>query len=407
MKKRFAAIMLAAVMLTACDNSVQQSNDAPVNMGTSTETADGINSTTEESYDMNKETFYKATEDNVKLFGRTYFDGETGKLYCALSGTGVEFTFTGTKCSITVVGDNNSLSAAMADNHARIGIYVDGERVIDDMVDSKEEVYEVFRSDEPKEVTVSLVKLSESPMSTIAVSNISVTGTSIKPVPYKDKFIEFIGDSITCGYGADDPDKNHKFSTKTEDVTKAFAYKTAQALDVDYSMVSFSGYGIISGYSDGTKKVSEQSLPQYYTKLGYSWSANGSFKPSEIDWDFGKRQPDIIVINLGTNDDSYTLDHKERQEEFSAAYTEFLKTVRANNPDAKIVCAFGVMTDRLFDYVQLAVDNYTAETGDSNISTLKFDVQQAADGYSADWHPSVKTHDKAAAKLTEYLKTLL
>ncbi len=407
MKKRIAAIMLAAVMLTACDNSVQQSNNAPVNMGTSTETADGASSTTEESYDMNKETFYKATEDNVKLLGRTYFDGETGKLYCALSGTGVEFTFTGTRCSITVAGDNNSLSAAMADNHARIGIYVDGERVIDDMVDSKEEVYEVFQSDEPKKVTVSLVKLSESPMSTIAVSNISVTGTPIKPVPYKDKFIEFIGDSITCGYGADDPDKNHKFSTKTEDVTKAFAYKTAQALDVDYSMVSFSGYGIISGYSDGTEKVPEQSLPQYYTKLGYSWSANGSFKPSEIEWDFGKRQPDIIVINLGTNDDSYTLDHKERQEEFSAAYTEFLKTVRANNPGAKIVCAFGVMTDRLFDYVQLAVDNYTAETGDSNISTLKFDVQQAADGYSADWHPSIKTHDKAAAKLTEYLKTLL
>ncbi len=65
------------------------------------------------------------------------------------------------------------------------------------------------------------------------------------------------------------------------------------------------------------------------------------------------------------------------------------------------------MGDRLFPYIEQAVENYTAETGDGNVSTFKFDVQQAADGYSADWHPSVTTHDKAAAKLAEYLKTLL
>ena len=392
------AAAISALMLTACGGNT----GLPSSDGTIT---DNSSSTMEESHDMNTETVYKATEENVKLLGRTYYD--TDRLYCALSGTGLEFTFTGTKCSITVVGDNNSASVTMADNHARVGIYVNGERVIDEMINSKEKIFDVFESDEPQEVTVSLVKLSESPMSTIAVTNINVTGTPIKPTPNKDKLIEFIGDSITCGYGADDPDKDHNFSTKTEDVTKAYAYKTAQALGADYSMVSFSGYGIISGYSNGQDKVPEQSLPQYYTKLGYSWAANGSFKPSEVEWDFSKRQPDLIVINLGTNDDSYTLTHKERQEEYSAAYTEFLKTVREKNPDAKIVCALGVMTDRLFDYVQLAVDNYTAETGDSNISTLKFDVQQAADGYSADWHPSITTHDKAAAKLTEYLKTIL
>lgn len=49
--------------------------------------------------------------------------------------------------------------------------------------------------------------------------------------------MEFIGDSITCGYGVDDPDKEHHFKTATEDVTKAYAYKTALALNADYSMV--------------------------------------------------------------------------------------------------------------------------------------------------------------------------
>lgn len=395
--KTVCAAAATVLMLTACGNTEQSSSESTIS---SEEIASG-----EESQEMNVETAYKATEENVKLLGRTYFD--VNRLYCALSGTGFEFTFTGTKCTISVVGDDNSATEANADSHARIGIYVNGERVIDDMVDQTNELYTVFESDEPQDVTVTFVKLSESPHSTFAVTDINVIGSPIKPTPNKDKLIEFVGDSITCGYGADDPDKSHSFSTKTEDVTKAYAYKTAQLLDVDYSMVSFSGYGIISGYSDGEKKVSAQALPKYYTKLGYSWSPNGLFTPSDYDWDFSKRQPDIVVINLGTNDDSYTLTHKDRQEEYSAAYTEFIKKVRENNPDAKIVCALGIMGDRLFPYVEQAVENYTAETGDNNVSTFKFDVQQAADGYSADWHPSVTTHDKAAAKFSEYLKTLL
>ncbi len=65
------------------------------------------------------------------------------------------------------------------------------------------------------------------------------------------------------------------------------------------------------------------------------------------------------------------------------------------------------MGDRLFEYVQKAADEYSAETGDKNIYTMKFDVQSPADGYSADWHPSVTTHDKAAAKLSEEIKKLL
>ena len=386
------AAALSAMTFSACGG----------NGGSDAEAAD--NTVTEEVHDMNTETSYKATEENVKLLGRTYFNED--KLYCALSGTGAEFTFTGTKCSVTVMGDSNSGNPANADNQARVGIYVNGERVIDDMVDNLIEVYDVFESETAQDVTVSVVKLSESPMSTIAISDIKVTGSVIAPTPAKDVLIEFIGDSITCGYGADDPVKEHNFSTKTEDVTKAYAYKTAAALNADYSMVSFSGYGIISGYTND-KKVSAQTVPQYYTKLGYSWASNGSFVPANVDWDFSKRQPDVIVINLGTNDDSYTKTDSERKMEYCTEYVEFLKLIREKNPDAKILCTLGVMGDRLYEYVQLAALNYTEETGDTNISTMKFDVQLPDDGYSADWHPSITTHDKAAEKLTNEIKALL
>lgn len=389
-----SAAALSVMLFAGCADGKDQGTGDPAE-----------NTATEVTHDMNTETEYKANYDNVKALGRTYFNDD--KLYCALSGSGAEFSFTGTKCTVSLMGDSTSLSAAQADNQARVGIYVNGERVIDDMVDNLQETYDVFSSETPEDVTVSVVKLSESPMSTFAISGINVTGTEISPTADKDLLIEFIGDSITCGYGIDDPDKDHHFSTKTEDVTKAYAYKTAQALDADYSMVSFSGYGIISGYTNGDKKVENQTVPQYYTKLGYSWSSNGSFVPANVDWDFSKRQPDLIVLNLGTNDDSYTQTDHDKQEEYSAAYVEFIKKIRENNPDAKILCVLGIMGDRLFDYVQLAVYNYTEETGDANISAMKFDVQDPNDGYSADWHPSVTTHDKAAEKLTAEIKTVL
>ncbi len=370
-----------------------------------TGSADGNAETTTEAHDMNTETAYIPNSDNVKMLGRTYLDGD--KLYCALSGTGAEFSFTGTKCTVVVNGDSGCTNASNKDNLARVGIYVNGERVVDDMVDNAVETYDVFSSDTAEDVTVSVVKLSESPMSTIAIDKINVTGSVIKPTEKKGTLIEFIGDSITCGYGIDDPVKEHHFVTSTEDVTKTYAYLTAQALDADYSMVSYSGYGIISGYSDGTKKVTEQLVPKYYTKLGYTWTPNGSFVPSNIEWDFGARQPDVIVVNLGTNDDSYTKSKEDRCLEYQQGYVDFLKTIREKNPDAKILCTLGIMGDNLFPYVEAAVKSYTEETGDANVYTMKFDVQNPDDGYSADWHPSVTTHQKASEKLVEEIKKLL
>ncbi|MGN0609667.1 MAG: GDSL-type esterase/lipase family protein [Oscillospiraceae bacterium] len=344
-------------------------------------------------------------EENFKELGRTYY--ADGKIYCALSGTGAEFTFTGTECSVTVMGDANSANPSMADNQARVGIYVNGERVVDEMIDNLTETYEVFKSDTEETADIKIVKLSESPMSTFAITDITINGKDVKPAEDKERFIEFIGDSITCGYGVDDEDMNHHFSTKTEDTTKTYAYKTAEALNADYSMVSFSGYGIISGYSDGEKKVSEQTVPQYYTKLGYSWSQNGSFVPANIEWDFSKRQPDVVVINLGTNDDSYCKNKDDRCEEFQQTYVEFLKTIREKNPDSTIICTLGIMGQNLYPYVELAARQYSEETGDENISWLMFDMQSQDDGIAADWHPTEKTHAKASAKLAEKIKEVM
>lgn len=344
--------------------------------------------------------------ENVKPLGRTHPLKDS--LWLCFSGSGAEFTFHGSRCEVTIAGDINAYPSKR-DELVRIAIYVDGVRVVDEMIDAKEKTFTVLSEETARDVTVRIVKLSETAMSTCGVKAISVDDPDgIRPTAAKARKIEFIGDSITCGYGVDDEVAEHHFSTTTEDVTRAYAYRTAEMLDADYSMVSISGYGIISGYTaTGEEKVTAQQLPKFYEKLGFSYGTYQKKIAATIKWDFSAFVPDLIVINLGTNDDSYTLNDPDRREEYRAAYVEFLKVVRKNNPDAKILCTLGIMGDRLYPMVYRAVQDYSAETGDANIACMKFDVQKASDGYVADWHPTAVTHGKAAEKLAEEIRELM
>ena len=347
------------------------------------------------------------TWENVKPLGRTHQLKDS--LWLAFSGSGAEFAFTGKRCEVTIQGDINAAKSSAADNHVRIAIDVNGVRVVDDMVNAREETYTVFESETAQDVVVRVVKLSETAMSTCGIKEITVDAQDgIRPTPAKARKIEFIGDSITCGYGVDDEVAEHHFVTATEDVTKAYAYKTAQALDAEYSMVSISGYGIISGYTaTGEEKITNQTIPQFYDKLGFSYGTYQKKIVASVKWDFAAYTPDLIVVNLGTNDDSYTQNSRERQREYCEAYTAFLKEIRSHNPDAKILCTLGVMGDRLYPRVEKAAKDYTEQTGDTNVACMRFSVQSPADGYAADWHPTKATHDKAAQKLTAEIRELM
>lgn len=347
---------------------------------------------------------FPATDPYVKIIGRTHYYNEV--LWLALSGGGVEFVFYGKKAEITVKGDKIATSPA---NQARIGIYVNGKRVIDDQLNQPLKTYTVFESDTDEKVTVRFIKLSEAAMSTVGIVNITVDATKgIKPTPVNAHKIEFIGDSITCGYGVDDENEQNPFSTSTEDVTKAYAYKAAQELQADYSMVSYSGYGIISGYTENDQKLTTHLVPDYYDKVGKSEGEfDNTLQPQAVSWDFNRFVPDLIVINLGTNDDSYTKEEGDRQAEYARQYVEFLKMIRRHNAHAPLLCTLGIMGDRLYPFVEQAVSNYIQETGDSNIASMRFDVQLESDGYAADWHPSKVTHGKAAKQLVAQIKELM
>lgn len=341
------------------------------------------------------------TKENVKLLGRTWLNNDIR--WCSYSASGVEFVFTGRKCTFSLRAD----SMFEQKNHqARYAIYVDDELVVDEMLDKGIKEVPVLDLDNAGEHVIRFVKLSESSDSSLGIQYIICDEEAVvAPTDEKELKIEFVGDSITCGYGVDGV-LGDTYSTGNEDATKAYAYLTARRLEADYSLVALSGHGIISGYtSDGTKQE-KQAMPLYYEKAGSSYGTAGGLSPAEVDWDFSF-VPDVVVINLGTNDNSYTGSDAARKEEYVQGYVDFLKLVRERNPEAEIVCTLGVMGQELCPQIEEAIESFTTETGDTKVHFVKLDVQAYANGWAVDYHPTAASHEHAAEQMTEAIEAIL
>ena len=182
---------------------------------------------------------------------------------------------------------------------------------------------------------------------------------------------------------------------------KSYAYLTAQLLDADYSAVSYSGYGVVSGYTTGERNP-DALLPDCYELVG---------KPSDYAqaWDFESHTNDVVVINLGTNDNSYlSQDFDNRKDEFIAAYTAFLGQVREKNPEAVIICTMGTMGgEDVYPLIQQAIAEYTQQTGDSRVSSYQSATQKPANGLGSDWHPSEVTQQLSAYVLADKICTAI
>lgn len=341
----------------------------------------------------------------AKQLGRTAYHPDTGILWCSLSATGIEFGFRGKECILTLTAD--SAYAAGEAKAARYAVYCNDTLVTAALLTEPERMVTVQNPDEEeKTAQVRLVKLSEAMMSSFGVREIRIlsSDTAVQKYQYSifvsgekmPHLIEFIGDSITCGYGIDGQFPDEPFKTANENAAKSFAYLTAQRLHADYSMVCYSGHGIISGYTETGERMTHELVPPYYGLAGYSTAAiEGNRRIQDDLWDFAE-QPDLIVLNLGTNDASYTGEDPEKQAAFMRAYVEFLKNVRKKNPSAPLLCTLGIMDQKLCDAVAQAAAHYSSETGDCRVRSMRFEMQSASDGYAVDWHPSVITHEKAA-----------
>jgi len=209
--------------------------------------------------------------------------------------------------------------------------------------------------------------------------------------PAKERRIEFVGDSITAGYGVEGDSPTCIYSPETENAALTYAAQTADLLDAAYTIAAVSGVGVVRNYnSDGA--MSTGTMLTYYGRT----VAND---PQE-DWDFGEWVPDAVVINLGTNDFS-TTPHPEG-ELFLEGYTNLIFKVRQKYPRAHIFAVAGpLMVGPAENTIRSVVTQMNEALGDDRVHFVLIEntLELTAVDFGCDWHPNVSGQAKIAAQL--------
>ena len=348
-----------------------------------------------------EEITFVPSAESVKYSGRHIEYNDIS--YLSYTCSAVRFNMTGDRAEAVLVSNGGAYSDRQ---QGWIGVEINGELTKRIRLEDGEQSYILYEGEELKNAEIAIVKLTENQMTNTGIKSITCNASRIAPAAEKELQIEVIGDSITCGYSNEADGPEYGFNCDYENGAATYGYLTANALNADYSLVCISGLGLISNYTDTVGEREDYLLlNDVYKYTDTNFEQRRGIEPLS-EWDFGEGS-DIVVINIGTNDYSYTGRDEDRQYEFYEAYYAFLGDVRQHNPDAEIVCTMGIMGAELFGQIEEAAEDFSRDNSDDRIHTMKFDYQSEEDGYGGDYHPSVATHKKAAAQLAAFLETLM
>jgi lysophospholipase L1-like esterase len=317
-------------------------------------------------------------------------------------GTGLSFTFTGTSAVIDFdeVGGTNSVDLIVNGGEPTVISNVNGTSISTPAGLSQ------------GNHTVELRKRSEALYGTIFVSNVTTDGTS-SPESTPARKIEFIGDSITVGYGLDGtyPCTN---TAALEDNPETYAALAANTLGADYSVVAWSGIGLTRNYVSTTPDSSPV-MPELYTRYGANDADNSYTFPS--DW-----TPDAVVINLGTNDFSYVAYDASGQAydardplnatTYTDAMVSFVQSIQTHYTNAEFFLMTSPMLSDTFPTTEDAQHTTMSNALQAAISQIGanshlVDWPTQGSDVGCDYHPDAATHAAEGAVLASAISTVL
>lgn len=216
--------------------------------------------------------------------------------------------------------------------------------------------------------------------------------------PSRARRIEFIGDSHTVGYGNTSATRQctgQEVHDRT-DTQQAFGPLLARRYDADYRIVAYSGFGIVRNYNGSNP---DRSLPQIYGQPMPDTPAG--IGPAETAW-----RPQIIVINLGTNDFSTPLHAGERwrnaeelRADYRRTYADFVKRLATSQTQARFIL---MGSDQFIADVRAVADQVNSHA--PGLATTVHVTGLEATG--CDWHPSLSDNVKMTDLLAATIESL-
>jgi len=334
-------------------------------------------------------TEYAPASPGIRVTGRTFVNPQ-GLIEFDWPGITISATFSGTACAIKM--DDTG--------HNYYNVFVDDLPVMIMQVLSDTTIV-IAENLENSEHKLVITKRTEGfqGIATFKGLLIDQHGKLLAQDPPPARKIEFIGNSITCGYGTDSDDRFEDFKPETENNYHSFAPITARAFGAEYHIVAHSGQGVVRNYGY-EKQVSPYAMPDRYLQV---------FDTRKTPlWDFNDWKPDMVVINLGTNDFS-TEPHPE-ETVFNRGYNSLIKTVRSKYGAVPIFCIVGPMTNEpCYSYVKKMVEGNRNFLSDENVYFIGIPTYLMIDeeDLGASMHPNYSGQVKMAAHIVPVISSVM
>lgn len=344
----------------------------------------------------------------VRIEGRHFIENDKA-VYC-MSGVSVSLCFKGT----SVMGNFTEGGAGEETSTNYLTILIDGNVLkVVALMPGNQKLILVEGLDSSETHVLSVFKRTECSVGNIVFNGFKLEGQAI---PFTElnaakKRIEFIGNSLTCGYGNEisipappQGQPSTGFHSKNENHLKAWGKITADSLGFAYQCVAYSGRGLYRNNTGNTQGT----VPSFYEKILPD-------DPASPIWEVNKFVADIIVIDLGTNDFAPESRGEFVDEAlFVKTYVDFLTKLRGYYPKAHFICVTGnAMSDywpegrNCWTRIQTLTKQVVNEAnvkGDDHVHYFRLSPQQPP--YGEDWHPSIATHESMAAQIIPFIRSL-
>jgi lysophospholipase L1-like esterase len=338
----------------------------------------------------------------IKNLGRYYVSAEKKAKMFTFSCSGFEVRFKGTSLKAEII----ATECHKPQGEAAIEVIVDETKFAEGKkitLDKERAVYALASGLPYGEHRLRIYKRTESSCSLTGWTYIETDGEFL-PIPEEKHLkIEIYGDSITAGNGVEGVEGDENFETRTENALISYEALAAEKLKADFSVIAIGGYPVYKSPWNGFAVI--KTIPEMFSFADYTW---GTDHTNIVYWDNRKFVPDIVIVNLGTNDDQYILPLKEplqsqEKEGYKQAMRDFIARIFSAYPQCKIVLCLGMIKVSLTeDLLKEVASEYK-----KNVYFLPFDSLKVG-GYMANGgHPNRAMHIKAGQELYDFLKKII
>ncbi|MBQ9008940.1 MAG: hypothetical protein IJ088_06380 [Clostridia bacterium] len=330
------------------------------------------------------------TIPELRITGRINTDPNGYHLYWPLSGA--KFQYTGQNLMVRLTSDYHAFPVYMA-------VLADGKPVIRFPLLRGSFWYPVLLTMDGKPHTIEILRETQ-PIEGNGECDCLMTHfqgdgcfSELKPAPLR---IEFVGDSITCGEGIVGAPGNQEWNTLYLSPSGAYPQMISSALGADIQVVSLGGWGVYSDWQNNQ----DHTIPSIYEHT-CAFRQTG-----DVSYDFSF-DPDIVIVNLGTNDHSalQLLPESERYPRMTKLEMEtvaFIATIRKRNPNAFILWTYGMAGQMLSGVFRYAVIRAKREGIDRTGYLRLTDCSPEEQGSRN--HPGAENHRRACDLILGYLR---